>query len=278
MFDLWLFTTDEMMARRAIDAGVAGIVIDWEYVGKEDRQRGGDFECNYDTFEDLERIRKVAGAKIVCRINAFGHKTADEVSSALRGGADILLLPMVKAPEEVERFLKLVDGRTKTGILVETSAAVSRARDLAALPVDYVYVGLNDLAISRRSPSIFEAIADGTTERMREVFSRQQFGFGGITLVDRGFPIPCFLLMAEMARLRCTFGFLRRSFKRDIQGNDMESEVRKIKETNQRLTVQTEHEKEACRSALLRVIKSLSDREIPVPSGAKSASRSTGKG
>jgi 2-keto-3-deoxy-L-rhamnonate aldolase RhmA len=264
MFDLWLFTTDAMMARSAIDAGIAAIVIDWEYVGKEDRQRGGDFECNRDTFEDLERMRKVAGAKIVCRINAFGQNTADEVSSALRGGADILLLPMVKAPEEVESFLKLVDGRAESGILVETAAAIARARDLAALPVDYVYVGLNDLAISRQSPSIFAAIADGTTERMREVFSRQRFGFGGITLVDRGFPIPCILLMAEMARLRCTFGFLRRSFKQDIQGNDMEGEVRKIKEQIHTLTAQAEHEKDASHSALLRVIKGLSDRQISV--------------
>lgn len=278
MFDLWLFTTDEMIARSAIDAGIARIVIDWEHVGKEARQRSGDFECNHDTFQDLVRVRKVAGAKIVCRINAFSHNTADEVSSALRGGADTLLLPMVMAPEEVERFLKLVNGRAETGILVETATAVSHARDLAALPIDYVYVGLNDLAISRQSPSIFEAIADGTTERMREVFSRQRFGFGGITLVDRGFPVPCILLMAEMARLQCTFGFLRRSFKRDIPGHDMESEIRNIKETIQRLTAQAGHEKEACHSALLRVIKGLSDREIPVPSGAQSAERSTEKG
>jgi hypothetical protein len=98
---------------------------------------------------------------------------------------------------------------------VETIEAVQLAEELGRLPVTRVYVGLNDLAIARGSRHIFTAIADGTIDRLRPHFSAP-FGFGGLTIVGAGFPVPCRVLMAEMARLQCTFTFLRRSFIADI--------------------------------------------------------------
>jgi hypothetical protein len=76
-------------------------------------------------------------------------------------------------------------------------------------------VGLNDLMIDRGRTSLFEPLVDGTVEAIRQHFE-MPFGVGGLTLPDRGSPIPCRLLMAEMARLDSDFSFLRRSFLRDV--------------------------------------------------------------
>lgn len=228
MFELWLFTTDADLACRCVDAGVEGVVIDWESANKMERQLGTDLECNQDTVEDLIRIRKAVSTKIVCRINAMGVGPEDEVESAIGAGADLILLPMVKCREDVEKFLKFINLRTAAGILLETEEAVANAAKIAELPIDYAYVGLNDLAISRKSKNIFTAVADGTVDRLREIFSKPRFGFGGVTVVDKGFPVPFGLLLDEMSRLDCDFGFLRRSFKRDIQGRDINAEIANI--------------------------------------------------
>jgi len=105
-------------------------------------------------------------------------------------------------------------------------------KELARLPVSRVYVGLNDLAIERKTPNIFTAVADGTVERIRRAFP-VPFGFGGLTLPDRGHPIPCRLLIGEMARLPCDFSFLRRSFHRDIQGRVLAVEIPRLLEALQ---------------------------------------------
>ncbi|CAA9368335.1 MAG: hypothetical protein AVDCRST_MAG68-5191 [uncultured Gemmatimonadetes bacterium] len=214
-FGLLLFTSDPRIARRAVAGGAAGIVVDWEHLGKAARQLDHDTQINHDTPADLRRIRACTAAPVICRINGDHPGRGDEVEEAVEGGADELLLPMVRAPGEVERVLDQVAGRCRVGILVETVDAVERAAELARLPLSRVYVGLNDLHIQRGTPSIFTAVADGTVERVLRPF-RVPFGFGGLTLPDRGTPIPSRLLMGEMVRLGCGFSFLRRSFHADV--------------------------------------------------------------
>jgi hypothetical protein len=124
---------------------------------------------------------------------------------------------MVRSVREVEKILDQVGGRAGLGILIETVEAVTLAAPLGQLPLTRVYVGLNDLAIARGAASIFAAILDGTVERVRQQIT-VPFGFGGLTLPNRGAPVPCRLLLGEMARLACDFSFLRRSFRRDAQG------------------------------------------------------------
>jgi len=256
MFELWLFTTDTELARQCIDAGVIGIFIDWEYIGKEQRQNGAGLECNYDSLDDLIRMRDAVQAKIICRINTLGSYTAEEVEMAVLGGADVIILPMVRNPREVKTFLSFVNGRTESGILVETQEAVSNASALSRLPLDYVYVGLNDLALSRGSVNIFSSVSDGTVRRMRNVFSRTKFGFGGITVMDRGAPIPFDLLLREMAALSCNFGFLRRSFRRDIVGRDIRYEIDRIYRAMEKYQQRTIAEIREDRQALHHIITS----------------------
>jgi hypothetical protein len=134
---------------------------------------------------------------------------------------------MAQSLDEVKSFLEMVGGRRGAGILIETAAAVRIAAELAKLPLARVFVGLNDLALSRGLNNIFDSLADGTVDGVRRHF-RVPFGVGGLTLPDRGNPIPCRLLMGEMARLRCGFSFLRRSFYADIQGRDVGRDVLRI--------------------------------------------------
>lgn len=227
-FQLLLFTTDPHMVRTAGRAGIDGIIVDWEHLGKESRQRGADTQINHDTLADLRRVRAHTDGLVLCRINQFGPHTLDEVQAALSAGADELLLPMVRTVEQAQRTLDWIGGRAGLGILIETPQAVERTAALCALPLTRVYVGLNDLSIARHTPNLFTAVADGTVESIRRRCPLP-FGFAGMTLPEKGFPIPCRLLIAELARLNCAFTFLRRSFLTDIQGQDMTYQVSRMR-------------------------------------------------
>ena len=229
-FQLLLFSTDPALIRRLVRAGVAGVVVDWERAGKDERQAGADTQIATDTLQDLERVRASTEALVLCRVNPPGPRTTEEIDAAVDAGADEILIPMVRSADEVESVLDHVNGRCGVGIMVETIASVRCAATLAELPITRAYAGLNDLAIERKSPSIFTAVTDGTIARLRQLFS-VRFGFGGLTLPDRGSPIPCRLLIAEMMRLRCDFGTLRRSFHRDIAGLEPATGVARIRES-----------------------------------------------
>ncbi|MDQ7743548.1 hypothetical protein [Hydrogenophaga pseudoflava] len=215
--ELMLFESGAAGAKAMMAAGIDHFVVDWEYMGKTERQKEFDTEIAPVGPQALSDVARLPGARTWCRINGEGAHTPEEVEIAVGAGARGIFLPMAHSPAEVERFLRLVDGRCQVGILVETTAALSCARSLATLPLDRVYFGLNDFAISRGGGSIFRAVLDGSVERAREAFSHTPFGFGGVTAVDGGTPVPCARLLEEMARLDCQFVFLRRSFRRDVQ-------------------------------------------------------------
>jgi hypothetical protein len=151
-----------------------------------------------------------------------------EIDTAIELGAAEILLPLVRTPDEVERVLRHIGGRLPLGILIETVEAVRHARELGRLPLSRVYVGLNDLAIARGSRNIFEPVADGTLDQVREHI-RVPFGFAGATLPDRGHPIPARLLLSEFARLRCSYTFLRRSFLADSAGIGIPEALRRVR-------------------------------------------------
>jgi hypothetical protein len=226
-FELLLFATDAGIVKKAAKAGVNGFVVDLEVQGKKVRQENYDTQISANTIDDLRRVRANTDLPVSCRINGFGESTEHEVNQVIAAGADEIFLPMVRKPEEVERTLDLIRDRCRLAILIETLEAVYHARTLGEIPLSRVYIGLNDLAIDRGIKNIFESISDGTVESVRKYF-RVPFGFGGLTLPDHGSPIPCRLLMGEMARLDCQFSFLRRSFYRDIVDMDLDVEIPRI--------------------------------------------------
>jgi hypothetical protein len=253
-FELLLFSVDPPFVAEAVAGGVDGIVVDWERLGKSERQAGADTQVSHDTPEDLDRVRSATAAPVICRVNPPGPQSGTEVELAIASGADELLLPMVRTPSEVEDVLELVAGRCGVGILVETLEAVMEAEELARLPLARAYVGLNDLAIARRDPNIFSPLVDGSVERVRSAFADLPFGFGGLTLPDRGRPVPCRLLIAEMARLGCDFAFLRRSYKRDVSGQRQAAALRRIRRAVARARSRTAGDVEREQRSLARAV------------------------
>jgi 2-keto-3-deoxy-L-rhamnonate aldolase RhmA len=253
-FELVLFEHRPEVAAEMARCGIDAFMVDCEIAGKVDRQNGADTEIAPREIEEVAGLAAVPGIRAQCRVNRFGPWTAGEVKRALASGAHRVFLPMITAPAELEGFLRFVDERAEPACLIETAESITHLRALAALPVPTVYVGLNDLAISRGSRSIFSAIADGTIDRIREVFHDRHFGFAGATLVDAGNPVPCRLLLQELARLGAGFTFLRRSWRRDVQGRDAAVEVGRLRALFRDLRRRSSAECAADRAALVHFL------------------------
>ena len=258
-FELLVLTADPLQAQLVTAAGADAVIIDWENQGKYQRQSGADTQINADTPADLRRVRQAISAPIICRINGPGPTLRAEVETALDCGADELLLPMVRHLDEALQFLDAVDGRCRAGILIETPPAVALAPQLGALPLHRIYVGLNDLAIARRSPSIFSALSDGTVDSVRP-HVQTRFGVAGLTRPTSGNPIPCSLLMGEILRLQSSFSFLRRSFWKDTAGSDLPTEITQIRQAlaaaAQRTPLQIHHDRGQFLNAVNAILSS----------------------
>jgi 2-keto-3-deoxy-L-rhamnonate aldolase RhmA len=233
--DLFVFSTSGGEVARLVAAGVAGVVIDWERRGKARRQAGEDTQINRDTARDLRAMRSATSATVVCRINAVGRWTAGEVDRAVALGADELLVPMLRRPEEIDRVLALADRRCGVAAMIETQDAVDAVDAVAGRPLSRVYVGLNDLRIDRAarnglSAGLFAPMVDGTVEHVRDrvAAAGHPFGVAGLTRPDAGHPVPSALLAAEMERLGVDFTFLRRSFHADTADRDPAAEIPRI--------------------------------------------------
>ncbi len=227
---LLLFSTDEHTIAASDAGGVAGYIVDWECKGKAGRQSRLDTQINHNSLEDLIRVRSATDKLVLCRVNNFAtcvRERNKEIDLAVDNGADEILLPMVRSVREVENVLDHINSRCDLGILIETCESVALARELGELPLSRVYLGLNDLAIERNTRNIFSALEDGTVDRVRQQV-RAPFGFAGLTLPEKGYPIPCRLLMSELVRLTCSFTFLRRTFLADTQDRNLTLEIPRI--------------------------------------------------
>jgi hypothetical protein len=227
--DILLFTVDAALARRALAADVAGLVVDWEDRGASIDRGACDNGSGPDTVDDLRRIAGIAAGRVVCRLNPAGPASSDEVELAIDHGATDLLVPMVERPGELSAVQAMAGGRARVGVMIETVEACRNASEIARAGPAFVYVGLLDLAISRGEGNVFRPLADGTADRLREQFAGTRFGIGGITVADGGSPVPCAVLMAEMARVRSDFVFARRSYLRDTAGRDLVEEGARLR-------------------------------------------------
>jgi len=229
-FELLFFSIDSALVENAVQAGVDGVMVDWENQGKKTRQLNFDTQINHNTYDDLVRIREIVPAgMLLCRINGFsGDNTFREIDLAARGGADELFVPMVNRPEEVETILKYCNDAIPVSILIETKEALNWIKEFAGLPLKRVYVGLNDLHIQQGSPNIFYPLMDHTISDIRSAFDIP-VGVGGVTYPLSGLPIASSYLIKEYARLRVNFSFLRRTFIKDCSTYDMAWMVGEIK-------------------------------------------------
>lgn len=228
---LMYITNNPDVAQIAESAGVDRIFVDMEYIGKQERQGGMDTVQSHHTIEDIKRIREVIRkADLLARVNPIHNAFAEyssserEINEVIEAGADIIMLPYFKTCEEVDRFLKIVDKRIKTQLLLETPEAVQVVDDILKLEgIDEIHIGLNDLSLGYRKKFMFELLTDGTVEKLCFKFKMSgiPYGFGGIASLGQGM-LPAEYIIKEHYRLGSSCVILSRSFcdTSKIQGLD----------------------------------------------------------
>ena len=121
---LMYITNNPVIAAIAENCGVDRVFVDMEYIGKEARQSGLDTVKSHHTVEDVKHVRQVLNkTELLVRINPIHENTKQEIDDVVDAGADIIMLPMAKTVDEVKTFVKLVNGRCKTMLLLETAEA-----------------------------------------------------------------------------------------------------------------------------------------------------------
>lgn len=221
LLSLMYITNRPEVALIAEAAGVNRIFVDLEYIGKADRQSGMDTVQSHHTLDDVKRIsNSIKTAELLVRVNPIHNvsemytDSEEEIDCAIENGADILMLPFFKTIEEVRRFLRAVNGRAKTMLLIETPEAVEIIDDILQFGgIDAVHIGLNDLSLGYGKKFMFELLADGTVDRLCAKFNEAgiPYGFGGIASIGRG-TIPAEMIIMEHYRLGSTCAILSRSF------------------------------------------------------------------
>lgn len=218
---LMYITNNPEIAKIAEEAGVDRIFVDMEYIGKAKRQGGMDTVQSHHTVEDIKRIREVIHkAEIIVRVNPI-HEASEEycsseteINDVIEAGAGIIMLPYFKTLEEVTCFLKIINKRTRTMLLVETPEAVDIIDDILNLEgIDEIHIGLNDLSLGYGRKFMFELLADGTVEKLCVKFKMKgiPYGFGGIASIGHG-ELPAEDIIKEHYRLGSTCVILSRSF------------------------------------------------------------------
>ncbi len=219
--NMMYITSDPAVAHIAEQNGVDRIWVDMEYIGKGKRQGGMDTVQSHHTVEDVRAIREsVRTAEVLVRVNPIHDALPDygdskwEIDAVVEAGADVIMLPYFKTADEVRTFLKLVGGRAKTMLLVETPEAVEAIDEILALDgIDEIHIGLNDLSLGYGMKFMFELLADGTVERLCLKFRKAgiPYGFGGIAALGKGM-LPAERVIREHYRLGSTRVILSRSF------------------------------------------------------------------
>ena len=227
--EFFLFTTNLPLALKAEQAGVDGVIVDWESRGKQARQKNHPLETNLDTPQDVYNLSSRLKIPVIVRVNPIGKHTDSEVKCAIHNGAKIIMLPMASDIDEVNKFLKLVDKRTKTIIQIETPSLANQAANLVTLDWDYAYIGLNDLMVASGKRSIWQAIIDGTAESICSHLRGRAYGFGGSTILGGGEPIINLLILHELVRLGGTISVMRRTFKNELLDRDINIEMNALK-------------------------------------------------
>lgn len=236
---LMYITNKPAVAEIAEASGVDWIFLDMEFIGKDARQGGLDTVQNHHTVNDIANIKAaVKKAKVLVRVNPI-HKalpdypsSKDEIDASIAAGADILMLPCFKTVEEVKEFIRLVDGRAKALLLMETVEAANLLDEILEVPgIDMIHLGLNDMHLELGMKFMFELLANGTVEKLGNKIKAKgiPFGFGGIATLDGG-ALPGSMVLKEHVRLGSSMVIVSRSFCNTDLVTDL-NEVKRIFDT-----------------------------------------------
>lgn len=261
-FNLMILASTVDDAILAQKAGVDRVFYDLEYIGKAERQRGRDTVKYHNDIELIPSLRKVVTtSSLLVRTNPIHAYTAIEVEKAIQYGADYLMLPMVVDSHDVETYVRLVAGRAKVVIMIETAAAMARLDEILDIPgVDEIFVGLNDLHISLGLNFLFEPLSGGLVDYIANKCRTKgvPFGFGGIARIGDGI-LPADLILGEHMRLGSTSVILSRTFKGGDSplAIDFNMEVKKVRDRIQELDNWSESDFDDNRTLVKQIVKKI---------------------
>ncbi len=236
---LMYITNDINVARIAEKNGVDRIWIDLETLGKEERQKNMDCVKSHHTINDIKIMSKVlTSSELMVRINPWNVNSKKEIEDVIAAGAQRIMLPMWKTSKEADEFLRFVNRRTATTLLLETKEAVECIDNVLRNPLlDEIHIGLNDLHLSYNMEFMFELLTNGVVEELCEKMNAAgiKYGFGGIAKIGTGL-LPAENILFEHYRLGSTRAILSRSFCNPCGLGDIHdvekcfaSEMKKIK-------------------------------------------------
>jgi hypothetical protein len=222
--ELLLIPPDVATAAALARCDVDRAFVDLEVIGKRERQAHVAAHFSHHTLADLPAYRDATvGVELLVRTNPIHDGTEEELAAVLAAAPDVVMLPMVRHPREVERFVRRVGGRARVSLLVETPQAFVRLAELLdAGGVDEVHIGLNDLHLAMGLDFMFEVVTSGFLEVLAGVCAERgvRFGVGGVARVDEG-AVPGRLVLGEHVRLGSEAVILSRTFTRRAASSEV---------------------------------------------------------
>lgn len=213
--DLIYITNNPAVARIAEENDVDRIMVDLETLGKEERQKNMNSVKSKHSISDIKAVAEVlTKSRLLVRINPWHEHSVKEIEAVISAGAQSIMLPMWKSVAEVDAFLRTVNRRVQTTLLLETKEAVECLDAVLEHPLlDDIHIGLNDLHLSYGMTFMFELLADGTVEALCEKCRKKgiRYGFGGIAKLSKGL-VPAEYVIMEHYRLGSTGVILSRTF------------------------------------------------------------------
>ena len=219
---IYMFITNEPdMAEYAWESGVHRIFVDMEWMGKYERQGFLDTHMALSTSDDVAAIRnRLPDAEIMTRINPVHPESFMEIDASIEAGTDVIMLPMFNTAEEVEKVIRIIDGRVRLCLLLETPQALTRIDDILeySAGIDEIHLGLNDLHLGMGLDFMFELLSGGIVEYAARKIQQHdiRFGFGGVARVGRKDAVPAKLILGEHIRLHSEMVILSRAFRMGI--------------------------------------------------------------
>lgn len=213
--ELIYITNNPAVARIAEENAVDRIMVDLETMGKEERQKHLNSVKSNHTIDDIQAVAEVlAKSEMLVRINPWHDHSEEEIEKSISAGAQSIMLPMWKSEAEVDAFLRTVNKRARTTLLLETKEAVACLDAVLKHPLlDDIHIGLNDLHLSYGLNFMFELLSNGTVERLCEKCRNKgiRYGFGGIAKLSKGL-VPAENVIMEHYRLGSSGAILSRTF------------------------------------------------------------------
>lgn len=244
MLNLMYITNKLDVALVAEKYGVDRVWVDLETLGKEERQKGMNTVKSNHSIEDIRCIKPhLTKSEMLVRVNPWNEKSIEEINAVVVAGADIIMLPMWKSVDDVSNFLKAVDGRCKTTLLLETKEAVECLDEVLNYGgMDEIHIGLNDLHLAYGMDFMFEPLANGLVEMIVNKIKKIgiPYGFGGIAKLGDGL-LPAEKIIMEHYRLGSTRAILSRTFCDNAVVNSIE-EIDRVFKLN--MTVLRKYEQE----------------------------------